>query len=466
MATLLAIDLGTTHIKGAVLDLDALRIGHIQRFPFPEPIVGLPDLFCEIDVHKITHSTRQLIAALLPHVVDCVGIVTCGQMGGLVLTDERGAPHSNYISWRDQRLLMPHPSGKGTYWDHFLRRLSDDDRRQLGNEVRPGLPVSFLFWLVEQGQLPAHPVIAASLPDFVLATLCGTRPATERTNAVGAINVATGDWHLELFAQLGIAHVGWPRLCAVQEQVGALHIDGLSLPCYAPAGDHQTALAGAFLEPGELSLNISTGSQASLLATQLKRGPYQTRPFFDALFLNTITHIPAGRSLNVLLGLLVELAEAQQVRLADPWPYIAKAVAATADTDLAVDLAFFPGPTGTRGAISGIHEGNLSIGPIFRAAFRAMAENYLSCATRLSPSHDWRRIVLSGGLVRNLEVLRNLIIEKFNCDYRICPFAEDTLLGLLVLGLVATGCDSTAQAAIQRLTSADHEVSASIAHGR
>ena len=42
MATLLAIDLGTTHIKGAVLDLDALRIGHIQRFPFPEPIVGLP----------------------------------------------------------------------------------------------------------------------------------------------------------------------------------------------------------------------------------------------------------------------------------------------------------------------------------------------------------------------------------------------------------------------------------------
>jgi len=37
---------------------------------------------------------------------------------------------------------------------------------------------------------------------------------------------------------------------------------------------------------------------------------------------------------------------------------------------------------------------------------------------------------------------------------------------LLVLGLVATGCDSTMQAAMQRLTSADREVSASIAHGR
>src|SRR5437764_8637928 len=110
MATLLALDLGTTSIKGAVLDMDRLRIQHIQRLPFPEPITGLPDLFCEIDVTQILSSTRQLIATLLPYAADCAGIVTCGQMGGLVLTDPDGMLRSNYISWRDQRLLMPHPS--------------------------------------------------------------------------------------------------------------------------------------------------------------------------------------------------------------------------------------------------------------------------------------------------------------------------------------------------------------------
>ncbi len=122
MGTLLAVDLGTSYIKSAVLDMEALSITRVHRVPFPEPIAGLADLFCEIDPVGIAHDTRQLIAALLPHAPACAGIVTCGQMGGLVLTDEQGAPHSNYISWRDQLLLMRQPSGAGTFWDHLQRR--------------------------------------------------------------------------------------------------------------------------------------------------------------------------------------------------------------------------------------------------------------------------------------------------------------------------------------------------------
>ena len=85
-------------------------------------------------------------------------------------------------------------------------------------------------------------------------------------------------------------------------------------------GDHQAALAGAFLGERELSLNISTGSQASLFTPTWQPGNYQTRPFFDGRFLNTITHIPAGRALNVLFKLLTELAEAQRLACVIPGP--------------------------------------------------------------------------------------------------------------------------------------------------
>jgi len=34
-SSFIAVDLGTTFIKGAVLDLDALRLTHIQRVPSP-----------------------------------------------------------------------------------------------------------------------------------------------------------------------------------------------------------------------------------------------------------------------------------------------------------------------------------------------------------------------------------------------------------------------------------------------
>lgn len=451
MGTLLAIDLGTTTIKGAVLDIDALSITHIQRVLFPEPIAGLPRLFCEIDVKQVIQATRRLISVLLLHAPQCLGIVMCGQMGGLVLSDAQGQPLSHYISWRDQRLLMAHPSGQGTDWDHFVRHVTDDDRRLLGNEVRPGLTLSFLYWLAEHGDLPTQPVIAAALPDFVLANLCGTRPATEITDAVGALNIETGEWHHDLFARLGLGRVEWPMLCHLREPIGTYKAEGLSLPCFAPAGDHQTSVAGTFLKAGELSLNISTGSQASLLSPILQHGAYQIRPYFDGLYLNTITHIPAGRALNVLLKLLSELAEAQQTPIVNPWPYITQALAATPDTDLDIDLAFFPSPVGERGTLSNIHEGNLSIGHLFRAAFDAMAANYVTCATRLSPAKKWERIVFSGGLPQSVEALRTAIADRFECGYRLSASSEDALLGLLALGLVATGKAPDVQAASAEL---------------
>ncbi len=49
----IALDLGTSFIKGAVLDLDALRLDHIQRAPFPDPLPNLPPLFCEIDPRAV-----------------------------------------------------------------------------------------------------------------------------------------------------------------------------------------------------------------------------------------------------------------------------------------------------------------------------------------------------------------------------------------------------------------------------
>ena len=68
------------------------------------------------------------------------------------------------------------------------------------------------------------------------------------------------------------------------------------------------AILGALLQRDELSLNISTGSQVSLLKPKVEFGNFQTRPFFDGRFSITITHIPAGRALNALVKLLSELA--------------------------------------------------------------------------------------------------------------------------------------------------------------
>ncbi len=447
----LGIDLGTSFIKGAVLDLDTLSVGAARRIACPPSLPALPPLHLEYDPESFVAAARRLTEELLAEAPDCQGLLMCGQMGGLVLVSPEGEALSPYISWQDRRLLEPHPSGRGSYFDALSGGLTEEDWRDLGREIRPGTPLSYLFWRVQKGETIPPRAVAATLPDFVLARLCGTAPATHPSNAVGAINILTRDWHFPLFHRLGFGHVRWPALREINEPAGEVRVAGRRLRCYPPVGDHPCSLAGVLLDLEELSVNISTGSQISLRSVHPEPGDYQTIPFFDGQFLRRISNLPAGRALDALVRLLRELAEAQGVELGDPWPYIAKAAAARSGSGLRANLAFFPTPLGESGSFTNIREENLTVGDLFRAAFIHMAENYHASALRLSPERAWRRLVFSGGLAQKLELLRGLIAGKFQREYRLGSTAEDALNGLLLLALVASGRTPSAQAAMELL---------------
>ena len=451
----IALDLGTTFIKGAVLDLDNLHLHHIQRLPFPEPLPNLPLLFYEVDPGQVVATVRTLITDLLTHAPECEGIVMCTQMHGLVLCTPDGQPLSNVITWQDQRVLATHPTGQGSYFDQLTSLVNAQERQQLGNELQPSRPLCYLYWLAENGQLPQTTALPVGIPDFVIANLCQTLPTMEATGASAhcAFNVETMNWHDALIERLGLAQLEWPRVRAFGEVAGTLLINGTTLPMYTPVGDHQCAVVGAFLGGDELSLNIATGSQVSLLTSQLRLGDYQTRPFFGR-FLNTITGVPAGRSLNHMVNLLTELASAQGINLADAWSMIIQAVNAVDETDLdaplQVNLAFFDSAGGKQGHITNIREDNLSVGHLFHAAFQNMADNYYDNALRIS-AEPWRQIVFSGGLAQKIGVLRTIIQRKFQVDYRLCASNEDTMLGLLALALVASQRVPSVETAIQLL---------------
>jgi hypothetical protein len=147
---------------------------------------------------------------------------------------------------------------------------------------------------------------------------------------------------------------------------------------------------------------------------------------------NLYSHLPAGRALNVLIQLLTEFGTGTGFSPDDVWTYIDK-TAEAAETDLEVDLSFYPGPAGNQGSIRNIREHNLTVGSLFRAAFGNMAQTYQRLAERLWPEQAWTRIVFSGGLAQKSEALRTSILREFGGGYRMSPSAEDTMAGLLVL---------------------------------
>jgi sugar (pentulose or hexulose) kinase len=436
----IGIDLGTSFIKGAVLDLEARQLQHIHRLPFPHQLPSRNPLFCEFDPDGITSVFQNLLGTLFAAAPDCSGIVMCTQMHGMVLMNEGGKILSPCLTWRDQRATMPHPSGGRTYFDVMTRRISREHLAQLGNELRPGTPSSFLFWMAEQGELQPG-LIPASIPDFVLSVLTGSAPSVESSNgmAYGLLNLETMDWHQEVIEALGLSRLRWPTVRKHGEIVGRLKLGARSVPCYTPVGDYQCALLGALIQMDELSLNISTGSQVSRLTAGLRLGDYQSRPFFDGKFLNTFTHIPAGRALDVLVDLVTELPRRHKAEVQDPWSYIGQEVLKVEDTDLRVDLNFFSSPFGDRGIVSNIRQDNLTVGHLFRAAFKNMTERYYQCALRIWPERTWQRLVFSGGLIGKIEALRRVVQRRFQIDYRMAPYAEDTLTGLLIMALAFSG---------------------------
>lgn len=449
-ARLIALDLGSSFIKGAVLDLDALAIRHVERVPFPDPIQGLAPGFREFDPPQIVSATRALLERLLRHAPDAEGIVMCGQLHGMVLADERGNAVSNAINWQDQRALQPFPGGGGSYLDEIERRLGAEDRRRLGNEARPGVPLCHLFWLAQNERLPRERAFVAAIPDFVVASLCGGTPMTDVTHAYGhgALDVETRDWHRPAIEKLGLAQVRWPGIVPQGAVVGDVPVGSQRLPIFAPVGDYQCSQVGAFLDDGELSVNISTGSAVIQLARGCEFGDFQTRPYFDGRFLRTITHIPGGRALNALVRLLGELAAAQDHRLGDPWEYILAEAERAGATDLHVDPAFYFSAMGDRGSITNVREDNLTVGHLFRAAFAGMADNYARCALRIAPQKDWTRLVFSGGVALRTPLLRQLVCDRLGQAHRLAASEEDTLLGLLVLALRFNGVQPTVADAI------------------
>ncbi|MCA9906894.1 MAG: hypothetical protein KC547_23725, partial [Anaerolineae bacterium] len=133
------------------------------------------------------------------------------------------------------------------------------------------------------------------------------------------------------------------------------------------------------------------------------------------------------------------LATAQGITLADPWAYIAEAALAVPAPKLRAKLSFFSSASGAEGEFTHILEDELTVGHLFRAAFESMADNYYAFAQQLSLEQTWRRLVFSGGLVQKIDLLRHLICERFQRDYRLAPTQEDTLLGLMVLGSAFSG---------------------------
>ncbi len=427
MPLFLGIDVGGTFLKGSILDTDREIAEPIIRLSGPA-LNFSTDGEVTLDPVALVEAVKSLIDNLVSDGRIYDGIFVTGQMHGFVMVGEGGVTSTEVVTWRDGLKVN---GGVDESSAVLRKRLNQQLLIEAGNELREGIPLAGIFARLSLG-CQFEGLTPHSLISFVTHSLCNkiSDPVMHNSDAAahGFLNLYTNGWHDSLLEECGIGGLHLPRVTDKLEQVGKCQHTGL--PVYVGVGDHQAALYGVGLEEGELSLNIATGSQVSVISTKVSTNS-QTRPYFNDKFLSTITHIPAGRSLNVLMHLVGELTNKSEDEL---WKEIGFACEKQAPTELRTALSFFSNAQGSEGYIRNIRENEFNVGSLFNSAVLAMAENYDRFSRVVSGGSIPEKIVLSGGLVSRFQPLHNAIIDNFGASkIREVPSEDSSILGLLRL---------------------------------
>lgn len=283
------LDVGGTFIKASRLDAQS---GSIRGRVVREPIPGFMEdsgSRRELNPLELMDSVHRVISQVLTsRDSGCSGIFVSGQMGGFAWIDSRGNAISPVVTWQDQR---------GIDYSEWKHKLGQVKLANFGNELRPHHPLLNLA----RSEIPKSGDLT-TLIGFVASSLVERSPGLLHITdaaALGFLDLTNMSWDQEVAARLGISETQLPT------PIGSIAEIGTSAkyhcPIYLAVGDQQAALLGSGIESSSVSVNLATGCQVSVISKSWK-STVQSRPFFDAEFLHTRTHLPAGRLLTRALS--------------------------------------------------------------------------------------------------------------------------------------------------------------------
>ncbi|HLK02375.1 MAG TPA: FGGY family carbohydrate kinase [Streptosporangiaceae bacterium] len=240
---LLGVDLGTSQVKVLHTTAEGKILGQATAgYPVSAPRQG----WAETDPRLWWRAVAEAIRSLR-HRDEIRALGIAGQMHGLVLASERGAPLRPALLWLDCR---------ATAEAMEYRQLPAEILHALGNDPSPGMAGPMALWLSRHEPDTYRAARWLLQPKDWLRLLLTGEPATDPSDASGTLlyDLATDSWSRATLA--------------------ALDLDPANLPSLRPS----TGLAGHLLPGPAAELGLSPGipvaigaadTAASLLAADL-----------------------------------------------------------------------------------------------------------------------------------------------------------------------------------------------------
>lgn len=272
MSTYLGLDLGTSGLRGLIVDHAGVPVGDATA---DYPVATLHDGWSEQDPALWLDACRAVMSNLKathPKAYASIGgIGVAGHMHGATLLDDRGEIVRPCILWNDTRSAAEAATLDG---DPVFRELS-------GNIVFPGFTAPKLAWLAIHEPANFARVSTVMLPkDYLVYWLSG-RLVSEMSDAAGTGWLDTGkrSWSEDLLTKSGMRRDQMPDLIEGAEAAGtvsAIRADelGLSANVIVAGGGGDNAAAacgvGAFREGDGF---VSLGTSGVILAARNNYAP-------------------------------------------------------------------------------------------------------------------------------------------------------------------------------------------------
>lgn len=428
----IAIDLGATYIKSCRIRSQDFQLEGIRRDPFPAFARSEKPYERVVSAEAILAAVKEVLTAQLGVGGRCQGILFSNQMHGLVLLNAEGRAVTPFISWQDQRSVLVSERGISA-----MEWIKDTTRgfswtRETGEFLREGFPLTQLVSMKMAGK-DLRGLAPVDLGTFVISQLLhdgGPEMDLSNAAATGLFSLRSSAWHRDLLRLLQLDDLKMPNVVEMGSIAGVLRWDSQEIPVSHAVGDQQISILGAGLDRlDQLSVNIATGSQVSCLVDHCEDGEFQTRPFFGNQFLRTITHIPAGRSLNALVRLLSEMNPA--ISIDEAWERATALIGSRTKGTLKIDLSFFPSAFGSHGSIGEITESELTVGNLMASALDRLADSHWQAWKRMKTDSrpSVSELLGSGGLLKKSDYLQQSLRKCFALDLQISAALEDALEG-------------------------------------
>lgn len=456
---LLGLDLGTTHCKAGLFDLEgsllkfSIRRTQVHRLPRGESFFDPQEIW-----QTAAAALREAVGGVSPEEVVGVGIASMAE-SGLLLDRGTGAPRTGMVPWFD-------PAAAAQV--EKLARAGDPEERFFRAGLRPNFKCSLakILRLHEQDPSILDGAVWLNAADYLAYRLAGTL-ATDPSLAVRtyAFDLNRMDWDVEWLASLQVPAGIFPQLRASGEPSGGVHREAAAqtglrqgTPVAVCGHDHVcAAYAAGAVEPGLVfdSMGTAEALVGGFAARSLNADDYHSGLAYGAHVVRGLMYwmgglSASGGSVEWLRGILGEPAityDELENLLAEAgleptgilyFPYLSGS--GSPHTDLRVRAAFI-----------GLHAGHRR-GELVKAVYEGTAYEVEFIRRRAEDAlgAPIRRLAVSGGGTRSRGRMQ-IKADVSGCAIEILRTPEATLLGAALLTGVGVGVFSGAAEALARI---------------